>query len=182
MAKDKKEIVSDKRKTQDLQSFARLVMPFARQILGAKGLMEADLLTGWDEIVGAELAAYSLPRKIEFKRGEKNNGVLWIEVPAGAFALEVQLKESLILSKVNTYFGYAAVAKLKIIQNAAFDLQDEPAAGCERMQKTLVSQEEETYIKELSEGVENQTLQDMLIKLGRSVISNNKGENKKDEV
>ena len=165
MAKDKKEIVSDERKTQDLQSFARLVMPFARQILGAKGLMEADLLTGWDEIVGAELAAYSLPRKIEFKRGEKNNGVLWIEVPAG-----------------NTYFGYAAVAKLKIIQNAAFDLQDEPAAGCERMQKTLVSQEEETYIKELSEGVENQTLQDMLIKLGRSVISNNKGENKKDEV
>ena len=40
----------------------------------------------------------------------------------------------------------------------------------------------ENYIKILSEEVENPALQEMLKKLGRSVISNNKGEKKKDEV
>ncbi len=48
--------------------------------------------------------------------------------------------------------------------------------------KTLVTKEEENYIKILSEEVENPALQEMLKKLGRSVISNNKGEKKKDEV
>ena len=45
-----------------------------------------------------------------------------------------------------------------------------------------ITKEEENYIKILSEEVENPALQEMLKKLGRSVISNNKGEKKKDEV
>ena len=102
-------------------------------------------------------------------------------VPGGAFALELQHRENVILSKVNTYFGYWAVSQLKIIQNSELKLDDDEDKFKDK-QKTLVTKEEENYIKILSEEVENPALQEMLKKLGRSVISNNKGEKKKDEV
>lgn len=181
MAKGSEYIVSDERKTRDLQALSRTILPFAKSILGKKGFVEIDLVTNWESIVGEELAGYSLPQRIDFKRGEKTNGILYVMVPGGAFALELQHRENVILSKVNTYFGYRAVSQLKIIQNSELKLDDDEDKFKDK-QKTLVTKEEENYIKILSEEVENPALQEMLKKLGRSVISNNKGEKKKDEV
>lgn len=181
MAKGKEYIVSDERKTRDLQALSRTILPFAKSILGKKGFVEIDLIANWESVVGEELAGYSLPKRIDFKRGEKTNGILYVMVPGGAFALELQHRENVILSKVNTYFGYRAVSQLKIIQNSELKLDDDEDKFKDK-QKTLVTKEEENYIKILSEEVENPALQEMLKKLGRSVISNNKGEKKKDEV
>ena len=57
----------------DLQSVAKSIMPLARSILGKKGFVEVDILTDWSGIVGEELAAYTLPQKIDFKPNQKNN-------------------------------------------------------------------------------------------------------------
>lgn len=173
--KEKDILISNERKTHDLLAAGQMIMPLVKKVLGKKGFVEIDVLTNWDKIVGEELAEFVFPQKIDFKRGEKNNGILHVCVPSGAFALEVQHREKYIVNKINTYFGYNAVSGLKIMQNSELCLD------CEKTEKRfqarpqpLVSPQEEMYIKELSAEVENPSLQEALEKLGRSVISNNK--------
>ena len=157
----------------DLQSVAKSIMPLARSILGKKGFVEVDNLTDWSGIVGEELAAYTLPQKIDFKPNQKNNGILHLMVPSGAFALEIQHREKFILQKINTYFGYNAVSGLRIIQNASVPLQEllpkEPA----RPRRKLVTAAEENYIEELTHKINHPELKEILIKLGQSVFTDN---------
>ena len=98
------------------------LLPFAKQLLGSKGFVEIDILTGWSEIVGDELAEFCLPQKIVFPRGQKTGGTLYLYAASGAFALEITHRERFILEKINTRFGYQAVAKIKIVQNGGLAL------------------------------------------------------------
>lgn len=169
---------SSERRTHDLQSVSSMLMPLAKKILGKRGFVEVDILTNWDHIVGEELAAFVQPQSIDFRRGEKTNGVLKVAVPGGAFALELQHRENSVIQKINAYFGYAAVASLKIIQNAATE-QKVRRERVESVQKKVVSKQEEIYIKELSAEVKNAALQDVLERLGRQIVGHNKEEDKK---
>ena len=92
-------------------------------MLGSRGFVAVDILAGWHEIVGEELAEFCLPQKIDFPRGQKSNGTLYLNVASGAFALEIQHREKFILEKINTRFGYQAVAKIKIVQNSSLTLE-----------------------------------------------------------
>lgn len=177
MAKKTKDInlISEERRTHDLQSVAKMLRPLAKNLLGKNGFTEIDLLSNWSEIVGEEMAAYTLPQQIKHKSGEKAGGVLCLEVPSGAFALELQHREKFLIAKINAYFGYPAVAQIRIIQNAELGLAEMTDDDMQGEQKTLVSEAEENYIRDLSEGIENSELQQKLISLGRCIVSNNKG-------
>ena len=157
-----------------MQSVAKMLMPLAKNLLGKKGFAEIDLLSNWREIVGEEIASYSLPRQIISAKGNKDGGCLQVEVPSGAFALELQLREKIIKEKINFYFGYQAVAGIRIVQNSELAFSDDEQ-DMQGAQKVLVTKEEENYIRDLSDGVENPELKQKLIELGCSVISNNKG-------
>ena len=105
------------RTTKDLQSFAQTIRPLTQTILGKHGFVVADIITHWTEIMGEQLAEYATPLRIEFPHSQKNDGCLFLQVRTGAFALEISHREKYILDKINTYFGYKAVASLKILQN-----------------------------------------------------------------
>lgn len=162
-----------RRSSGQFQSLAKSIMPLARTMLGKKGFVEIDILTNWTAIVGEELANYSLPQKIDFKRGQKNDGILHLIVPSGAFALEIQHREKFILQKINTFFGYNAVSGLKIIQNSAASLNDFLPKETQRPRRKLVTAEEENYIKDLAEEINRPELKEILIKLGQSVFTDN---------
>ncbi len=179
MSKNSKtiDIISSERRSSDLRALSGLLPPLVKKILGKKALVETDLLAEWADIVGDDLAAYTRPQRLVFKRGERSGGVLRIEVPSGAFALELQHREQYVLARVNAYFGYPAAGRISIVQNADFSL---PADDVGKTQKMLVTAEEESYIRELSEGIQNKNLRSRLQSLGRWVVSSNKDE-KQDE-
>jgi hypothetical protein len=88
---------------------------FAKQ-----GFASLELVTRWREIVGAEIAALSQPEKIQWPRGLHRDGapepgtlLLRVEGPA---ALEVQQSSGVVLERVNRFFGWRAVAKLRLRQ------------------------------------------------------------------
>ena len=177
--KEEKIKISDERKTMGLSSLSKTILPFARQILGSRGFVEVDILAGWHEIVGEELAEFCLPQKIDFPRRQKSNGTLYLNVASGAFALEIQHREKFILEKINTRFGYQAVAKIKIVQNSSLTLEKLDKIKKEERSETLVSPEEENYINNLAEDLNHSELKEILVKLGKSVFNDNKIENKK---
>jgi hypothetical protein len=79
-----------------------------------RGFAEARLLLDWPAIVGEALARQTVPERLQRPRGE-GGGVLHVRV-AGAFALELQHLEPVVIERINAHFGHAAVARLKLTQ------------------------------------------------------------------
>ena len=88
-----------------------------RNTLGGRGFAEAGLITEWASIVGADVARMSRPLQLAFPRGERKGGVLTLEC-GGAAALEMQHLKPQILDRINSHFGYAAVAELRFRQGS----------------------------------------------------------------
>lgn len=168
------------RTTGDLQAISKSILPLAKTVLGKKGFVETDILTNWANIIGEDLADYTAPLKIDFKPQQRNNGILHLEVPSGAFALEIQHKEKIILQKINTYFGYNAVTSIRIIQNSEFKIAQTKTKPTSKTPPSLVTPEEENYIQELAEDINRPDLKEILIKLGQSVFNDNNQKEKKE--
>ena len=87
----------------------RVLDPAARR----RGLAEARLLTDWSMVVGPKLGARCQPVRLSGAPGAP--GVLTIHV-GGASALELQHGEVQVVERINDFFGYPAVARLRLIQ------------------------------------------------------------------
>ena len=88
----------------------RVLEPAARR----RGLAEARLLNAWPTIVGPGLAARCHPIRLS-PGSDRPGGILVLHV-AGAAALELQHCEPQILERINGFFGYDAVSRLRLIQ------------------------------------------------------------------
>ena len=170
--KEKREIFTNERKTGDLKDISGVLMPLARKLVGKKAFAEADVICNWCDIAGSEIATYSRPIKIDFKKDERVSGTLFIETYGGAFALELQAKSKFLIDKVNVFFVYQAVSNIKIVQNSKHP--DVIVQDVIKPQKMLVSEEEENYIEEVSNGLKSNNLEDALKRLGRAVFNHNK--------
>jgi hypothetical protein len=91
------------------------------------GFSTASLVTDWPAIVGPELAAYTAPERLKWPRGERpedgaraaekgRSGATLVLRVDGARALDVQYKARQVIERINAYFGYAAIAELRILQ------------------------------------------------------------------
>lgn len=79
------------------------------------GFVQSSVVTRWPEIVGAQHARVCLPEAIRFPPGGKNDGILQLVVlPAHAPLIQHIIPE--IMERVNRFFGYNAVARIKIRQ------------------------------------------------------------------
>ena len=79
------------------------------------GFVQASIVSRWREIVGARYAAVSSPESIRFPSGRKSEGVLTLVVE-GAHAPMMQHVAPAIAERVNSFFGYPAVARISFRQ------------------------------------------------------------------
>ncbi|MEL7445369.1 MAG: DUF721 domain-containing protein [Pseudomonadota bacterium] len=81
------------------------------------GFVQSSIVTRWPEIVGPHHAKICSPEAIRFPPGEKAEGILQlVVVPAHAPLIQQVIPE--IMERVNRFFGYQAVAKIKLRQGA----------------------------------------------------------------
>jgi len=97
------------------QSLGSLLPKVARPVLGRHGLAAGGIVADWPSIVGAQLAECCMPMRLAFPPGERSDGTLYLRVQ-GSLALELQHLEPVVLERINSYFGYRAVIRLKIQQ------------------------------------------------------------------
>tara|TARA_B100000378_G_scaffold14702_2_gene11961 strand:- start:74686 stop:75258 length:573 start_codon:yes stop_codon:yes gene_type:complete len=87
------------------------------------GFVQSSVVSRWAEIVGPHHARVSAPESIRFPPGEKAGGTLHLVVlPAHAPLIQHVIPE--VIERVNRFFGYSAVSKVKIRQG-----QVQPAAS-----------------------------------------------------
>lgn len=98
------------------KTLSQIIDPLTRPALKSRGLAGTRILTDWPQIMGPALSAYTAPEKLSFPQGQKTGGTLTIAV-ANGFALELQHMQPVILERINTHFGYPAVARIAITQS-----------------------------------------------------------------
>lgn len=81
------------------------------------GFIQSSIVTRWPEIVGAKLARVTAPESLRFPQGKKADGTLSITV-GSAHAPIVQHVVPDIIARVNRFFGYAAVARVRLSQGS----------------------------------------------------------------
>ncbi len=89
------------------------------QAFAKQGFASREIVTRWAEIAGQEIGACSEPIKIQWPKPVEGQPVL----PAtlilrvdGPMALEIQHSSTIILERINRFFGWNAIGKLAIRQ------------------------------------------------------------------
>ncbi len=79
------------------------------------GFVQSSIVSRWPEIVGDTHAKVCAPEMIRFPPGEKSDGIMHLVVkPAHAPLIQQVIPD--IMERVNRFFGYRAVARIKLRQ------------------------------------------------------------------
>lgn len=103
------------------------VPKLTRKAFEKYGFSAAALLTDWETIVGKKFAGFAVPERLKWPRSvsfsgdiepgaEGRPGATLILRVDPAYALEVEYQGAQILERINAYFGYRAVAELRLMQ------------------------------------------------------------------
>lgn len=116
------------RKARGPLAVGAYVPGIARPAFESHGFSTSSILSDWPEIIGPEFADITMPERISWPRGgepldagqspgsnRRSGATLHIRVD-GPRAIEVQHMASQLLERVNIYFGYRAVAELRMVQ------------------------------------------------------------------
>ena len=160
------------RRYRGARALAALLPKAAGAVFRRRGFAEANILTHWPDIVGAQIAADTAPQRLIFPTGSRRGGTLHVHV-AGALATELQHLEPLVVERINTFFGYGAVARFKLVQ-APLPPAPQPA---NRAQPLALDAAEEETLRDAVAGVDDEGLRRALAGLGRVVLGSRKSEN-----
>ena len=98
---------------QGLRSFKDTLPKKIKKIINKKGHIYSEALDNWRYIVGNELFKFCYPKS--FKNSNQFRGsCLDIMVKRG-HEVDVEYSKKLIIDKMNTFFGYNIVEKIKFI-------------------------------------------------------------------
>ncbi|MBI1179969.1 MAG: DUF721 domain-containing protein [Alphaproteobacteria bacterium] len=145
--------------------FGDLARPLLSPALRRQGFAQHEIVTRWRDIVGALLAARSMPERLRFQGAERTGGTLFIRVES-SFALEFQHLTPQILDRVNTYYGYRAVTKLILRQGP---LPRRPAPRPD--QTPELTAELRQSLAEALRGVKDGPTREALDRLGRRLLA-----------
>lgn len=87
-----------------------------KSVAGRQGFAESDVLLRWPEIVGAELCTHCRPVKVSYSASRQLGATLIVQTDGG-HAPQVEMQAPMIVERVNRFYGYRAVSRLKITQS-----------------------------------------------------------------
>jgi len=125
-AKNKKVKLYKRPRGGNARAISDLMPDIGRAAFRRFGFVQSSVVTRWQEIVGEQYATISCPETIRFPMGQKSSGVLELTVE-GAHATLMQHVIPEIIERVNRFFGYGAINRVKIRQGHV-SKSDIPAA------------------------------------------------------
>lgn len=143
-------------------------------ILSRRAGINSMLLGIWDEIAGPEFADCTRPEKIVWPRrvseigeGEPFRPATLTVACEGARAIFLAHAQDRLIERINGFFGYPAVDRIRIVQK--------PLASAARIRKPVtLSENDRRRLAGMLEDVEDDGLKAALERLGRAVIARNR--------
>jgi hypothetical protein len=109
------------------KSVGSFLPKLTRKAFEKYGFSAATLVTDWALIAGAEVAAATAPERLKWPRGAgagedaadgggSGSGATLLLRVDPARALDVEYRRRQIVERINAYFGYRAVAEIRLVQ------------------------------------------------------------------
>lgn len=138
-----------------------------------RGFASVDIVASWADIVGERYGTRVQPDRLIWPRQPDLSDPDRPPEPAtlvvhtdGPCALMLSHDSRPVIERINTFYGWAAIGRIKILQKPVSAKQDQT-----RKPLRPLSQSEETQLDQKLETVENERLRSALKKLGAQVIA-----------
>jgi len=138
-----------------------------------RGFASVDIVASWADIVGERYGTRVQPDRLIWPRRAEQSDPESPPQPAtlvvhtdGATALLLSHDSAQVIERINTFYGWAAIGRIKILQKPVQAKSTEPR----KVLRSLTRSEEER-LEEHLEGVKNDRLREALKKLGAQVIA-----------
>ena len=144
------------RTIQGLRSFKNTLPTKVKRIISRKGQIYSKTLDNWKYIVGDELFKFCYPKS--FRSSNKlGSSTLNIMVKRG-HEIDVEYSKKLILDRMNSFFGYNVVEKIKLIT-----FQGEK----EKIKKNKITNYDKNKYMEKISKIKNNKIKNSLIELSK---------------
>jgi hypothetical protein len=135
--------------------------------------ISVGLVQSWEEIVGPRLARLSRPERIQWPRRLNEDDpfepAVLVIACEGVAALHIQHQTGEIVSRANTFLGFAAIGRIRIVQK--------PGALAPRTPRPAprpLSETEKSRLAGTVGGIEDASLRASLERPGASVLGHRK--------
>jgi len=161
--------------TRGFARTSKLLNDQIRKAGESRGFAVSRLLTHWEEIVGADLAAMARPVKVGY--GRSSFGATLTVLTTGANAPMLEMQKEKLREKVNAVYGYNAISKVLITQTAPIGFSDGQVSFKYAPKQAAPIQPDPQAVTEaahVAEGVGDEGLRAALERLGRNVLTKQK--------
>ena len=143
-----------------------------RKASETRGFAVSRVVTHWPEIAGEEIASICRPVKVSYAR--QGFGATLVVLTTGAQAPMLEMQKEKLRERVNTAYGYNAIARVQITQTAPTGFAEGQARFEHRpkpAEKPVPSEMTVAAAAKLAQPVGDDGLRDALETLGRNVLS-----------
>ncbi|MBB3133851.1 hypothetical protein FHS26_001564 [Rhizobium pisi] len=152
---------------KDVKQISELANRLIDPVLARRAGINTALLGSWSEIAGEDFADCTRPEKIAWARGGDEGsfrpGVLTIACE-GARALFLTHAQGELIQRINSFFGFAAVHQIRIVQK--------PVSQAVRRSRAPAPLKGEAArkLEGMMEGIEGDKLRQAIQRLGTAVM------------
>jgi len=143
---------------QGLRSFKDTLPKNVKKIINKKGHVYSETLSNWKYLVGSALFKICYPKT--FKNSNKSSVSTLVVMVKRGHEVDVEYSKKDILEKMNNFFGYSVVERLKFI---SFDDELEMNSSSKTKVKNVAISKYQDKIK----GVKNDKIKKSLTELTR---------------
>ena len=129
---------------QGLRSFKDTLPKNVKKIINKKGHIYSETLSNWKYLVGSELFKICYPKT--FKNSNKFGVSTLVVMVKRGHEVDVEYSKKDILDKMNNFFGYSVVEKLKFI---SFDHEQEITSSVSTDVKNVAISKYQDKIKDV---------------------------------
>ena len=144
------------RSIQGLRSFKDTLPKNIKKVISKKGHIYSETLSNWKYIVGENLFKICFPRS--FKNSNKFGVSTLIIIVKRGHEIDLEYSKKEIMDKMNSFFGYPVVEKLKFI---SFDDEEKIFFSKNEIRENLTNNK---YLKKI-DNVKNEKIKKSLLEL-----------------
>ena len=141
---------------QGLRSFRDTLPKNVKKIINKKGHIYSETLNNWKYIVGDELFKICYPKS--FKNSNRFGVSTLLVMVKRGHEVDMEYSKKEIMDKMNSFFGYSVVEKLKFI---SFDDDQNVLSRSEKNEKNVTIKKYQTKIND----IKNDKIKKSLIEL-----------------
>ena len=153
---------SKQRNVQGLRSFKDTLPTNVKKIINKKGHIYSETLNNWKYIVGKDLFKFCYPKS--FKNSNRFGVSTLLVMVKRGHEVDMEYSKKEIMDKMNSFFGYSVVEKLKFI---TFDNDKQISPNNNDEIKNVTIRKYENKLKD----IKNDKIKKSLIKLTKVFIN-----------